>query len=176
MLNSDDLVQVMTNYRLSKSKILDGLQCAKRLWMEIHQPEEGEFSEASERLFSAGHRVGEVARSLFPGGVLIDTGGDLRAAIEKTRDALARPGDLTIFEPTFEHQGVLVKADVVVRKRGRLRLVEVKAAGGVKDHYFHDVAVQYWVLRGAGYEPSRSTSRISTRVSSIPATAITADS
>src|SRR5216117_1021283 len=70
-------------------KILHGLQCEKRLWMQIHQPEEGEFSEATERLFSAGHRVGEVARSLFPGGVLIETGGDLRAAIEKTREVLA---------------------------------------------------------------------------------------
>src|SRR5438876_3878567 len=101
----------MGNYWLSKSKIMDGLQCEKRLWMEMHQPEEGEFSEASERRFSAGHEVGELARSFFPGGVLIDTGGDLRAAIEKTRELLPGPGDLTIFEPTFEHQGVVVKVD-----------------------------------------------------------------
>ena len=140
-------------HRLSKSKMMDGLQCEKRLWLEIHQPEQGEFSGATERLFSAGHRVGEVAHTFFPGGVLIDTGGDLRAAIEETHDLLARPGDVTLFEPTFEHQGILVKADVLVRKRGKLRLVEVKAAGSVKDHYLQDVAVQYWVLSGAGYEP-----------------------
>ena len=119
----------------------------------MHEPEEGEFSEATERLFSTGHRVGEVARTFFPGGVLIDTGRDLQAAIDKTRELLARPGDVTLFEPAFEHQGVLARADVLVRKRGRLRLVEVKAAGSVKDHYLQDVAIQYWVLRGAGYEP-----------------------
>jgi len=143
----------MGNYWLSKSKIMDGLQCEKRLWMEMHRPEEGEFSEVTERLFSTGHRVGEVARTFFPGGVLIDTGRDLQAAIDKTRELLARPGDVTLFEPAFEHQGVLARADVLVRKRGRLRLVEVKAAGSVKDHYLQDVAIQYWVLRGAGYEP-----------------------
>ena len=110
----------MGNYWLSKSKIMDGLQCEKRLWMEMHQPEEGEFSEATERLFSTGHRVGEVARTFFPGGVLIDTGRDLQAAIDKTRELLARPGDVTLFEPAFEHQGVLARADVLVRKRGRL--------------------------------------------------------
>ena len=106
----------MGNYWLSKSKIMDGLQCEKRLWMEMHQPEEGEFSEATERLFSTGHRVGEVARTFFPGGVLIDTGRDLQAAIDKTRELLARPGDVTLFEPAFEHQGVLARADVLVRK------------------------------------------------------------
>src|SRR5207247_11435195 len=124
----------MGNYWLSKSKIMDGLQCEKRLWMEMHQPEEGEFSEATERLFSTGHRVGEVARTFFPSGVLIDTGRDLQAAIDKTRELLARPGDVTLFEPAFEHQGGLARADVLVRKRGRLRRVEVKAAGRENDH------------------------------------------
>ena len=137
------------------------------------------FSEATERLFSAGHRVGEVARSLFPGGVLIETGGDLRAAIEKTREVLAGPGDRTIFEPTFEHQGVLVKADVLLRKRGRVRLIEVKAAGGVKDHYFITSTMSPFSIGFCGAQVTslpRSTSRISIRVSSIPATAITGDS
>ena len=43
---------------------------------------------------------------------------------------------------------------MLVRRRGRLRLVEVKSAASVKEHYNNDVAIQYWVLRGAGHEPA----------------------
>jgi hypothetical protein len=145
----------MVNYRLSKSKILSGLQCPKRLYLEVHNPELAEVSEETERRFAAGHAVGEVARNLEPGGVLIDTGGDLAKALQETRDAISNSRNVTLFEATFEHNGVLIKTDLFFSARAGRRVVEVKSAASLKDYHAPDVGVQYWVLKGAGYEPAK---------------------
>ncbi len=74
----------MRSYGLSKSRIMSGLQCAKRLYLEVHHPELAEKSAGKEALFEVGHQVGELARTLYPGGTLIGDGGDLKAALEET--------------------------------------------------------------------------------------------
>ncbi|MGA2261652.1 MAG: DUF2779 domain-containing protein, partial [Acidobacteriota bacterium] len=102
-----------------------------------------------------GHDVGEVARSLEPGGILIETGGDLTKALQETQSALRASKNLTIFEATFEHMGVLIKADIFAVDSHSRRLVEVKSSASVKDYHLPDVAVQYWVLKGAGFKPDR---------------------
>ena len=52
----------MVRFRLSKSKMLSGFQGPKRLYLEVHQPELAEVSAGTERLFSNGNLVGEIAR------------------------------------------------------------------------------------------------------------------
>src|SRR6266542_1970478 len=133
----------MAAYWLSKSKILSGLQCPKRLYLEVHHPELAEISEAADHQFAVGHHVGEVARKLHPGGILIDTGGDMPGALQKTKDALIASKKVTLFEATFEHKGVLVKTDILSTKRSSCLLVEVKSSADVKDYHLPDVAVQY---------------------------------
>lgn len=145
----------MKGFRLSKSKILSGLQCPKRLYLEVHHPELAEVSEATKQRFATGYAVGEVARSLMPGGILIETGGDLARALQETREALSTSKKVIVFEATFQHKRVLVKADIFSAGSAHRRLVEVKSAASVKDYYPQDVAVQYWVLKGAGYEPDK---------------------
>ena len=57
---------------LSKSKYLAGLQCEKRLWLEIYHPElKPNLTASQERVFAGGTAVGEVARERFPGGRLV---------------------------------------------------------------------------------------------------------
>ncbi len=58
--------------RLSKSRLLDYLQCPKRLWLQAHRPEAREESAEMHLAFANGHEVGEAARALVPGGVLIE--------------------------------------------------------------------------------------------------------
>jgi hypothetical protein len=137
-------------YPLSKSKLMSSLQCAKRLFLEVHQPELGYVSDDLEASFASGHRVGEVAQSLYPEGRLIGHGDDPSLALQETQGALAVDGDLLLFEPAFRHGGVLVRADLLFRRGDRYRLVEVKAATGVKDHHLQDSAIQAWVIDGAG--------------------------
>ena len=56
---------------LSKSKIMSGLQCEKRLWYETHLPDQEETVSDDSVFLSAGYEVQEVARSLVPDGVLV---------------------------------------------------------------------------------------------------------
>jgi hypothetical protein len=137
-------------YSLSKSKLMSSLQCAKRLYLEVHQPELADVSIDLEARFDTGHRVGEVARSLYPQGRLIPHGDDPGAALQETAAALANDGDLLLFEPAFRHGGVLIRADLLFRRSGRYRLVEVKASTSIETHHYQDAAIQAWVIDGAG--------------------------
>ena len=138
---------------LSKSRILDGLQCPKRLYLHVHHPELAEFESSTAHRFEIGHKVGEAARSLQPGGRLID-GDDLNAAVQETQRALA--GDAVVFEGAVAHGGVLIRADILSRRGREIELREVKSSTGVKDCHYPDVAVQAWTLSGAGFPLSRS--------------------
>ncbi len=140
----------MRTFRLSKSRITAGLQCGKRLWLAVHRPELEAYGPDAQRRFVAGHGVGEVARELYPGGVLIGEGASLSQALRETEGALARPGDVTLYEATFRHKGVLIRADVLERRGDRCRMVEVKSATRLKEYHLRDIAIQGWVTEGAG--------------------------
>ena len=128
-----------------------GLQCKKRLYLEVHHPELQEFSDDAERAFSIGHEVGEAARTLHPGGKLIEHQGNLANALDETRQLLDAPGDVTLFEATFQHGRTLVRADIFFRHQQQYRLLEVKSSTSIKPHFVNDVAIQSWVIQGAGY-------------------------
>jgi hypothetical protein len=139
---------------LSKSKILAGWQCQKRLWLSVHDPGKGHITPSMERAFQVGHEVGDLARRLFPGGVLIGHDQELSKALEDSARVAARPGPFTLYEGTFRHEGVLIRADVLIRNEdGRVRLVEVKSSTSVKPVNHVDCAVQAWVLAGNGLPP-----------------------
>ena len=140
----------MRTFRLSKSRITAGLQCGKRLWLAVHRPELEAYSADTQRRFAAGHGVGEVARELYPGGVLIGEGASLSQALRETEQALAQPGDVTLYEATFRHRGVLIRSDVLERRGGRYRMIEVKSATRLKEYHLQDIAIQGWVTEGAG--------------------------
>lgn len=146
----------MVTFGLSKTKIISGLQCPKRLYLQVHNPELAQYSGHAEYLVANGYLVGEVARGLHPEGRLVGGGQDFSAAIRQTREMLAADGDKLLFEPAFEHLGVAIKADLFFRRRGSCRLTEVKASSQVKGYHLNDVAIQRWVIEGAGY-PLRST-------------------
>ncbi len=143
-------MEAVRTFRLSKSRITAGLQCGKRLWLAVHRPELEAYSADTQRRFAAGHGVGEVARALYPGGVLVGEGVPLSQALRETEQALAQPGDVTLYEATFRHKGVLIRADVLERRGGRCRMIEVKSATRLKEYHLQDIAIQGWVTEGAG--------------------------
>jgi len=60
-----------------------GVQCLKRLYRLVNQPELGAGKTAADfALFEQGRKVGELARQLFPGGVEVRTGNP-EEAIQK---------------------------------------------------------------------------------------------
>lgn len=138
--------------RLSKSKIISGLQCPKRLYLEIHHPELAEEDTSTEARFATGHAVGEVARQLHPGGHMIEHIKNLPAALKSTSDLLQAKRSTLLYEAAFEHSGVLVRADILRQRTGTLHLTEVKSSTTVKDYHLNDAAIQAWVISGAGHK------------------------
>lgn len=144
--------------RLSKSRFLSGLQCHKRVYLEIHRPELATPPDPStQAILAMGTEIGLLARRRFPGGVLATVGFRQReAAIAQTAALLQDPNVPAIFEGAFEHEGVVVRVDILERvldETGRplaWRLIEVKSSTRVKDIHLDDVAIQSYVLLGSG--------------------------
>ncbi len=140
--------------RLSKSKFVAGIQCLKRLYFEIHQPElADETGEGQEARFQAGQEVGLRAQSRFPGGVLVGFENGIDDAIAVTAALLDDPSVHAVFEATFQHANLLVRVDILQRRpNNRWRLIEVKSSVDVKPHYLYDLAIQNHVLSACGLD------------------------
>src|SRR3989475_801923 len=139
-------------FRLSKSRFTSGLQCHKKLWWTVHEPDAVELQ--PDKFWQAwsdrGRQVGEAARARYPGGVLIDlphhAGAGRVAATQKALDAGAR----AIFEATFIADGTFVAIDVLEKQGDGYRLTEVKSSTSQKDEHIPDVAVQACVAAACG--------------------------
>ena len=144
--------------RLSKSKFLSGLQCHKRVYLEIHQPQLATPPDPStQAILDMGIEIGIFAQKRFPGGMLVKAGFRQReAAIAETAALLQDPMVPAIFEGAFEYDGVLVRVDILERVPAgegasqAWRLIEVKSSTRVKDVHLDDLAVQSHVVSGAG--------------------------
>lgn len=139
---------------LSKSRYISGLQCHKKLWFDVHDRDLAPPpNESLQAIFDAGHRVGELAQQRWPGGVVVDTPPWKRMeAIAETKALMSDPDVNVIYEGGIGHAGVLTRADVLVRDPGTdaWTLVEVKRSTKAKDVFVNDVAVQSWIIKGAG--------------------------
>src|ERR1051326_6720239 len=139
---------------LSKSKFTAGLQCGKRLWLEVRRPDLVRYDEATRQKFRAGTEVGLWARKLFPEGVEIEE--DFRRpaeAMAHTKRAVAS-GATALFEAAAGGGGGFARADILVKAGpddGRWDLLEVKSAASVKENYLWDLALQRHVFESAGY-------------------------
>ena len=138
---------------LSKTRYVSGCQCHLKLWYDCYEAElEAEVDVVTQAIFDAGHEVGRLAHQRYPGGVLVaEDHLHPEEALERTRELVADDSVPAIFEAAFEHRGVLIRTDVLERTPGgEFNLIEVKSGTTVKEVHEHDVAVQLWVLRGAG--------------------------
>ena len=80
----------MTTRILSKSKYLLGLQCPRCLWISLNQKELVPAPDiGTQYLFDQGHRVGELAKKLVPGGIDMVT-DNFMENIRLTRELLLK--------------------------------------------------------------------------------------
>ena len=141
---------------LTKSLFQSGRQCRKRLWLEVHRRDLMEWSASAQARAKEGTRLGELARKQL--GLEVDEewvevpDSDFDKALVQTYALLAelpiqRP---VLFEAAFEHEGVRVRVDALMRFLLGDRLIEVKSGTKPTEDYLWDCALQAWVLRGAG--------------------------
>lgn len=141
---------------LSKSKIIAHLQCPKRLWLQIHKPDEIDDSAQTKARFEAGNAVGEIARAIYdPKGIgrMIDIReSGIQGGIEQTKALLNER--LPIFEAGFSAEGARAFADVLVPEEvnspAGWHMVEVKSSTSVKEYHVQDIAIQALVASSSG--------------------------
>ncbi|MGN6604516.1 MAG: DUF2779 domain-containing protein [Ginsengibacter sp.] len=114
-------------------------------------------------LAEGGFQVGELAKYYYPGGVLIET-LDTEKALADTNKLLEQE-EAVIYEAAFLYEKLFIRADVIIKKGDKLKLIEVKAKsidgadenlltkkGSVKAAwapYLDDVAFQKFVISRA---------------------------
>lgn len=135
---------------ISKSRFLDGLKCPKLFWTDFHAKETiPPPDETTQAIFRQGNDVTELARTLFPGGVLVEGWEDYDAMLKKTRELVAERK--TIFEGAFRYQNTFARPDVLVpNKDDSWDLYEVKSSTGVDETHLQDVAFQRYCYEGCG--------------------------
>lgn len=144
--------------RLSKSQFIRGLQCTKALWLYKYRRDLRASPDAQlQAKFDAGTDVGVLAQKLFPGGVeIVFDRAKFSANITRTAE-LIKNGVATIYEATFLYDDVLVMADILHKGDDGWELYEVKSSTSVKPVHENDVAIQHYVLNGAGLNVSRAS-------------------
>lgn len=146
------------SYWLSKSRYLSGLQCHKRLYLEVHAPALATKPDAAtQAILDMGTDLGELARQRFPGGRLVTAGyRQSQEALAQTAELLKDPTVPAIFEGAFQFNQVLIRVDVLERVgvdelgQPTWRLVEVKSSSKVKATHVDDLTIQSYVLEGIG--------------------------
>ena len=157
-------------HRLSKSRVMNGLQCYKQLWWRVHEPDAQDLvpTAAQQAIFDRGSQVGRLAQDYVPGGTLIEHGPrGLRGMIEDTRKAV-ESGASAIYEASFSEGGVFVAVDILERVGGGWSVIEVKSSTGVKEQHLPDVAVQMHVVRSAGLDVTRGEVMVLNRACVYP--------
>jgi predicted RecB family nuclease len=138
---------------ITKSQVVAGAQCLKRLYLIVHEPDSSsDIDDSAQAIIEQGREVGLLARKLFPGGVVVES-RDPEQAIRRTQELIANPRVPAIFEGAFEYRGVFVRVDILQRRRDRRwRLIEVKSTADLKDHHLNDVAIQHRVVKRSGLD------------------------
>lgn len=131
---------------LTKSRFMSGLQCAKRLWMEVHAPLEERLPDSM--AFVNGRAIDRLVQTLEPGPVISREAG-MPAAIAATTRLMRAGAPAVVYQPAFRSGDLAVIADVLRHRRGSRTLVEVKSSTAVKPEHLLDAGYQALVLRQA---------------------------
>lgn len=139
---------------LSKSTYIRSLQCQKSLYLyKNYYKERDPVSVNQQLLFNRGHKVGELAHKLFPGGIDVSPSNHFKwAKAAKDTLILIGRGQEIIYEAAFIYEGVLVAVDLLVKSDSGWNAFEVKSNLEVKEVHIRDAAIQYYVITNSGIE------------------------
>jgi hypothetical protein len=120
--------------------------------------EKAPLSLANQARMKSGQVIGDLARTRYPEGTLIQPWGlSTEESIERTTRSIEQ-GDTVIFEATFSHGSYLARADILVRTGDSWHIQEVKASGRYKkEDHLNDVGFQVFVARLAGIPVTKAS-------------------
>ena len=139
---------------LSKSKYLNGLQCPKYLWLLFNDKAKIPETDAStQHIFDEGHKVGELAKQMFPDGIDIPD-ADFNENLRQTKAFLGMKRPL--FEAGFYKDGFFSRLDILTPVlNSKWDIYEVKASTSVKDVNIHDISFQRHCAIKSGLDINR---------------------
>ena len=134
------------NYILTKTLILSGIQCEKKLWLDLNQ----EKQRKDKAIFRAGNRFGNVVRNYYGKGLDLSDEKDHKIALTKTNEAINSKNVSVIYEGAFLYEETYIRADVLIKEGDHWTLLEAKSATKVKDINFFDLAIQTYIIKKSG--------------------------
>ena len=146
----------MSEFRLSKSRFCEGVQCPKRLWYKKHMPEAFDESTLDQGVLDNGNEVGKLAQGLFGEHVVVKDDEDRSNMIKETEKLLAE-GKENICEASFSYDNNFCSVDILRNfKNKEVELYEVKSSTDPSEIYKYDIAFQYYVLKQLGYNVKKA--------------------
>ena len=143
---------------LSKSRFVSGVQCSKKLFLDLNRKELKPAITASQQaIFDQGHAIGKMAQERYPNGIDLtsQTHYDYADAIDNTIVEMLKKTS-TLYEAAFYFDEVLSVLDILEHDaNGDIHAIEVKSSSKIEDYYITDAALQYWVMANAGHAPKR---------------------
>lgn len=142
----------------SKTKYVEFMRCKKAAWLTAHKPEVRKITADTNAAILSGISLGELAKGYFGDYVDMTTykadgSLDLVAMARKTQKAISE-GAQNICEAAFIHDGLYCAIDILHKsKRGNIdgyEIYEVKSSSKMKEHYYHDIAYQTYVVKQCG--------------------------
>ena len=144
---------IMNKIHLSKSKYCQCVQCEKILWLNKYKPECATGADKTV-IFENGHKVGELAKSLFGDYEDVPFDITLTPMIERTDELMQNKLNI-ITEASFSYDNNFCSVDILKNDEDGVEIYEVKSSTGVKDIYLDDASYQCYVLSRLGLNVKR---------------------
>lgn len=106
-----------------------------------------------------GQEIGVLAQGLFPGGIVVKSGGTTTRE-QVTTDLVQEASTQTLFEAAFKHDRFVARADILTRVAGGWHVLEVKSSfsdtSSMKE-LVDDLAYTVFVLRRGGLSVQKAS-------------------
>lgn len=111
--------------KITKAIFLESMTCLTKGWYLYHRDVSPAFTAGEQLRIDEGREIGELARQLYPEGILIDEHGS--DAVDKTKELISSNTKI-LFEASFTQNGFATRADILIHEEDGWHLVEVKSS------------------------------------------------
>lgn len=141
--------------RISKTKFMECTKCRKAGWLTVHRPDLYDIDDKTEENKEQGKKIGDLAKKYFGGNYAeVETVPDKSIMLAQTQKLIA-DGKKTIMEASFSYNGCFCSTDIFKVKnleKKTCTIWEVKSTTKVEKEHIMDMAFQYYVLNGLGWQ------------------------
>ena len=135
-------------YSLTKTLILSGIQCEKKLWFDLND----KIKLKDKAIFRSGNRFNDVVRNHYGEGLDLSDEKEHQIVIERTKEAIQSDNITVIYEAGFLFKKTFIRADVLLKKDDQWTMLEAKASTSVKDINISDLAIQSFIVKNSGLD------------------------